>query len=81
MCPRCKSSDLSRSRSWQLADLFMALWHMQPYRCLECRKRFYLPSGLHEKVKEERAWRHAIRRRERRRTKDSSTARSAKIAS
>ena len=61
-------------------DVFMTLWHLQPYRCHECRKRFYLASAVHEQLREERAWRRAARKR-RRQTDDHGAVNSAKIAS
>jgi hypothetical protein len=34
----------------------MGLARMKPYRCLECRARFYLPASLEENIYRERAW-------------------------
>ncbi len=60
MCPRCKSTDIGWSRRRKLADFFMAIWRMKPYRCRECQSRFYLPSRLDIKIAAELAWRHDV---------------------
>ena len=56
MCPVCRSSDIALSKHPKLRDLLMRLWGMRAYRCLECRKRFYLPSNWERKLKEDKAW-------------------------
>jgi hypothetical protein len=59
MCPQCQSIDLRRSKHRRLKDFVMGLARMKPYRCLECRARFYLPASLEENIYRERAWLHA----------------------
>jgi hypothetical protein len=42
-CPRCESATsiyLSRLRFWSL-DPFMLLFGKRPFRCLDCKTRFY----------------------------------------
>jgi hypothetical protein len=60
MCPRCKSTEVTRSRSRKLLDPFLRWLGMKPYRCRECHKRFYLPASMESKHKRERAWRHSV---------------------
>jgi hypothetical protein len=64
MCPRCRSNDISPSRSWKLGDPFMALFRMRPFRCRQCQTRFYLPASLGDHIKQEREWMHEVQERE-----------------
>jgi hypothetical protein len=34
----------------------MRFWGMRPYRCHECRSRFYLPKNIGDKIVAEREW-------------------------
>lgn len=65
MCPRCNSTNVTRSRRWRFRDVLMRLWGMRPYRCHDCRKRFYLPSGLARNISNARERQHGKRRRRR----------------
>jgi transposase-like protein len=56
MCPRCKSPEVTRSRS-RLRDTLMLWLGMKPYRCRECNKRFHLPAKVGRKLSREQAWR------------------------
>lgn len=62
MCPRCHSTDLSRSQRPRLWDFAMRLWNLKPIRCRQCHARFYLPAKLASQVDAERKWTHAVRR-------------------
>jgi len=56
MCPRCKSPEVTRSRS-RFRDTVMLWLGMRPYRCRECNKRFHLPAKVARKLSREQAWR------------------------
>ena len=56
MCPRCKSPEVTRSRS-RFRDTVMLWLGMRPYRCRECNKRFHLPAKVGRKLSREQAWR------------------------
>jgi transposase-like protein len=56
MCPRCKSPEVTRSRS-RFRDTLMLWLGMKPYRCRECNKRFHLPAKVGRKLSREQAWR------------------------
>jgi hypothetical protein len=60
MCPRCKSTEVTRSRSRKLLDPVWRWLGLKPYRCRECHKRFYLPAAMESKHKRERAWRQSV---------------------
>ncbi len=60
MCPRCQSPEVGRSHRRRLGDLFMRLWGMKPYRCRQCRSRFYLPSRFESKLKAQGSWLRSI---------------------
>jgi hypothetical protein len=60
MCPRCRSTDLSRSRSWRFSDVFAGLFGMKPFRCRQCMKRFYLPSRVAQSIDKDRDWLHEV---------------------
>jgi hypothetical protein len=60
MCPRCHSTEVSRSRSRKLKDALMRWLSMRAYRCRECNKRFYLPVTVDRKLRRERAWRDTV---------------------
>lgn len=65
MCPRCLSSDVSRSKSWKPGDPFMALFRMRPFRCRQCQSRFYLPAARAGQIERERAWMREVEKHER----------------
>ena len=56
MCPKCRSDQVSRSKSWRIPDLFMRMWGMRAYRCRECQSRFYLPTNLDTKLVAQQEW-------------------------
>jgi transposase-like protein len=56
MCPRCKSPEVTRSRS-RFRDALMLWLGMKPYRCRECNTRFHLPAKVSSKLSREQAWR------------------------
>lgn len=62
MCPRCRSNEVSRSKSWRFRDILARAWGMKPFRCRQCQKRFYLPSRLEEGIEAEHAWLQSVRR-------------------
>lgn len=62
MCPRCKSLEVTRSRS-RLRDTIMLWLGMKPYRCRECNKRFHLPAKVDRVLRRERALRMAAQER------------------
>jgi transposase-like protein len=72
MCPRCKSSDVSRSRTRKLGDYVMALFRMRPYRCRECQTRFYVPASYARQIDRERAWLREVEKHRRDRTSSQS---------
>ncbi len=41
ICPRCGWNHVRRSRRKGLLDLLAALCLLAPYRCHDCRRRFY----------------------------------------
>jgi hypothetical protein len=40
-CPRCLSKDVRRSRHSSFLPLVLAQFGLHPYRCRNCRKRFF----------------------------------------
>jgi hypothetical protein len=60
MCPRCHSTEVSRSRTRKIQDGFMRWMGMWAYRCRECNKRFYLPGKIDNKIRRDRAWRESV---------------------
>jgi phage FluMu protein Com len=64
MCPRCKSLEVTRSRT-RVRDTVMMWLGMKPYRCRECNKRFHLPAKQDRNLRLERARRAAERERSR----------------
>jgi len=40
-CPYCGCYDVARSRRRGFHESFFLLLRLRPYRCLECRKRFF----------------------------------------
>ena len=40
-CPKCGSGDIRHSARSGLMDSLMGLFQRRPYRCRNCRKRFY----------------------------------------
>jgi hypothetical protein len=61
MCPRCRSTEVGRSRCRKLLDPLLRWFGMKPYRCRDCRKRFYLPVTMERKHRHDRAWRRWVR--------------------
>ncbi len=64
MCPRCKSLEVTRSRT-RVRDTVMMWLGMKPYRCRECNKRFHLPAKQDRNLRLERARRAAEKERSR----------------
>jgi phage FluMu protein Com len=64
MCPRCKSLEVTRSRT-RVRDTVMMWLGMKPYRCRECNKRFHLPAKQDRSLRLERARRAAEKERSR----------------
>ena len=64
MCPRCKSLEVTRSRS-RFRDMLMLWLGMKPYRCRECNKRFHLPAKVDRGLRREKGRRMAAQRRTR----------------
>jgi transposase-like protein len=62
MCPRCKSLEVTRSRS-RFRDTVMLWMGMRPYRCRECNKRFHVPAKLDRNLRRARARRKATEER------------------
>jgi transposase-like protein len=54
MCPRCKSFEVTRSRS-RFRDVVMLWLGMKPYRCRECNKRFHLPAKVDRSLRRDKA--------------------------
>jgi hypothetical protein len=40
-CPECGSSEIRRSRSGKLKDVFQRVRGREPFRCSKCRVRFF----------------------------------------
>jgi phage FluMu protein Com len=58
MCPRCKSLEVTRSRT-RFRDMVMSWLGMKPYRCRECNKRFHVPAKIDRSLRREKARRMA----------------------
>lgn len=64
-CPRCHSSEISHSRTKRIYDFLMQIVGLRPFRCMECRKRFYLAEVYKDQIKQRRRWRRTARVRSR----------------
>ncbi len=42
-CPSCHSTEICLSKRKKAGDFLMKLLRMTPCRCLDCRKRFFVP--------------------------------------
>jgi len=42
-CPSCGSSDIRHSQRGGILDNIMTMFRRSPYRCRQCRRRFYQP--------------------------------------
>jgi len=45
-CPRCASKDVRRSRQTGLLALVLKQFSLDPFRCRNCRKKFYRSASL-----------------------------------
>ena len=57
MCPRCHSTSVRRSRITTIRDVVMRWFHMRPYRCRDCNRRFYVAKEVDQRIRREQAWR------------------------
>jgi transposase-like protein len=57
VCPKCGGHDVRRSSNKRVADDFMRLFSLKPFRCRSCRRRFFLKGSrnAHRHVTEEEA--------------------------
>ena len=44
-CPKCGGADVRRSRRFKPLDAPLSVAGRKPYRCRQCRTRFYLTDG------------------------------------
>jgi hypothetical protein len=61
MCPNCDSANITPSKRHKLRDFIYRFFSQVPYRCRDCKSRFYLPSRLEEEAARRREWLLSVR--------------------
>jgi len=64
MCPICDSVNISPSKKRKLRDFFVRPFGQIPYRCRDCKSRFYISQTRMKDAERHRAWLLSVRERE-----------------
>jgi uncharacterized protein YlaI len=64
MCPICDSVNVSPSKKRKIRDLFMKPFAQVPYRCRDCKSRFYISVSRIKEAEQHRQWLLSVRDRE-----------------